>query len=182
MKFKGTIIITDPCYIIKDEDWDRCDCGGNVKCLGFENCICEDTIYGDWTCFTYKGSEPNAEIIRSWDDLYFKFFKEYNSKECRDNPEKRRKLHDNFIRNKSDFLNKYCYGEFCADTGQVAVFNLDEVRKYNPDIDDWIASHKWCATIISDFDGEVEYQIDDNGDAHIVGIGNIDFYTTQSGF
>ena len=65
MKFNGTIIITDPCYIIKDEDWDRCDYGDNVKCLGFENCICEDTIYGDWTCFTYKGSEPNAEIIRS---------------------------------------------------------------------------------------------------------------------
>lgn len=61
---------------------------------------------------------------------------------------------------------KYCYGEFCA--GQVAVFDLDEVRKYNPDIDDWMASHKWYTTVIPDFDGEVEYQISDNGGAHIV--------------
>ena len=23
MKFKGSIIITDPCYVCKDEDWDN---------------------------------------------------------------------------------------------------------------------------------------------------------------
>lgn len=29
MKFKGDIIITDPCYIIKDnsDDWDKCGWG-----------------------------------------------------------------------------------------------------------------------------------------------------------
>ena len=29
MKFKGNIIITDPCYIVKDSDWEKCDCGNN---------------------------------------------------------------------------------------------------------------------------------------------------------
>ena len=29
---------------------------------------------------------------------------------------------------------------------------------------------------------DVKYIIDDNGDAHIQGIGNINFYTSQSGF
>lgn len=30
MKFNGTIIITDPCYIVKYNDWDKCDCGDNM--------------------------------------------------------------------------------------------------------------------------------------------------------
>ena len=59
-------------------------------------------------------------------------------------------------------------------------FNLDEVRKYNPDIDEWIASHSWCVTTIPDFDGEVNYYVDKQGDAHIVGIGNINLFTTQT--
>ena len=58
-------------------------------------------------------------------------------------------------------------------------FLLDEVRKYNPGIDEWIASHDWCVTMIPDFDGVVEYYVDKNGEAHIVGIGNINFFTTQ---
>lgn len=64
----------------------------------------------------------------------------------------------------------------------VWVFDLDEVRKYNPDIDEWIASHNWCVTVIPDFDGEVEYTIDEDNEVHIIGTGNIGFYTSQSGF
>lgn len=34
MEFDGDIIITDPCYILRDEshrkDWDDCDCGYNL--------------------------------------------------------------------------------------------------------------------------------------------------------
>lgn len=182
MKFNGTIIITDPCYIVKDNDWDKCDCGDNMERLGFTNYICGSTIYGDWSCFTYKGSEPNGEVIDSWGDIYLRFFGDYNSEEYRNNPEKRKELYDTFVKSKQDFLSKYCYGEFCADAGMVGVFDLDEVRKYNPDIDEWIASHKWCVTVIPDFDGEVEYTIDEDNEVHIIGTGNIGFYTTQSGF
>lgn len=36
---------------------------------------------------------------------------------------------------------------------------------------------------IKDFDGEVEYYIDDaEGEAHIIGTGNVNFFTTQTGF
>ena len=91
---------------------------------------------------------------------------------------------NNFVeaREKGEDYGIHCYelGNFCADAGLVSVFNLDEVRKYNPDIDEWIASHDWCVTTIPDFDGEVNYYVDKQDNAHIVGIGNINFFTTQT--
>lgn len=161
MKFKGTIIITDLCYIIRDgytnvnDDWRKCEYGQNMEALGISHYICRDTIYGDWSCTTYKITEDPYKVI------------------------------DNFIgaaENGEDYgVNCFKLGDFCADAGMVAVFDLDEVRKYNPDIDGWIASHDWCVTTITDFDGEVEYYIDQAGYAHIVGIGNINFFTDQTG-
>lgn len=55
MKFKGDIIITDPCYIIKkdSEDWRKCDYGDNMAALGLTNYISESTRYGDWSCSTW---------------------------------------------------------------------------------------------------------------------------------
>ena len=44
MTIKDDVIITDPCYVVKDEDWDK---------LGFTNYISESTIYGDWSCTTF---------------------------------------------------------------------------------------------------------------------------------
>ena len=201
MKFKGTIIITDPCYIIKEnpikypnkkdfglpasiiskpfkdystpeelaykaaldkyykesckyDDWDKCDYGRNMEVLGIHNYITESTIYGDWGCTTYKITEDPYKVI------------------------------NNFIeaQEKGEDYGIDCskLGDFCADAGLVSIFNLDEVRKYNPDIDEWIASHDWCVTTIPDFDGEVNYYVDKQGSAHIVGIGNINFFTTQT--
>ena len=49
-----------------------------------------------------------------------------------------------------------------------------------PHIDKWIASHDWCVTTIPDFDGEVNYYVDKQGNAHIVGIGNVNFFTIQT--
>lgn len=189
MKFKGTIIITDPCYIVKKctkknpypfpwttenikapnieemvkkynewrdthDDWTKCMYGQNMEVLGIKHYICESTIYGDWGCTTYKVDSNPKEIV------------------------------DNFAEaeeNGRDYgVECSALGNFCADAGLVAVFLLDEVRKYNPDIDEWIASHDWCVTTIPDFDGEVNYYIDANDCAHIIGIGNINFFTTQT--
>lgn len=54
MKFKGDIIITDPCYIIKDnsDDWNKCGWGENMGILGFTTYISEYTLCGDWSCST----------------------------------------------------------------------------------------------------------------------------------
>ena len=160
MKFKGTIIITDPCYIVKkctedmQDDWTRCDSGHYMEALGIHNYITESTIYGDWGCTTYEITEDPYKMI------------------------------NNFIeaQEKGEDYGIDCskLGGFCSDAGLVSVFNLDEVRKYNPDIDEWIASHDWCVTTIPDFDGEVNYYIDKQDNAHIVGIGNINFFTIQT--
>lgn len=202
MKFKGTIIITDPCYIMRDyeetypkfetwpglegvsqstkfgdyteeqmrayrcyekacraweeeyDDWDKCYYGENMEALGIHNYITESTIYGDWGCTTYKIKENPYEVV------------------------------DNLVEASEkgdDYGVKYSkLGDFCADSGKVSVFLLNEVRKYNLGIDEWIASHDWCVTTIPDFDGEVNYYIDKQGNAHIVGIGNINFFTTQT--
>lgn len=185
MKFKGTIIITDPGYIVKDcteknpypfpwttdlinspnieemikqytewedthDDWTKCEYGRNMEALGIHNYIAESTIYGDWGCTTYKIAEDPYKIV---DDLAAE----------------------------KDVKIKYSkLGNFCADSGWVSVFNLDNVREYNSDIDKWIASHDWCVTTIPDFNGEVNYYVDKQNDAHIVGIGNINFFTTQT--
>lgn len=136
MKFKGTIIITDPCYVIREEneltgdDWCACEYGDNMEKLGIKNYLTSDTEYGDWGCTTYK---DNGDEI----------------------------------------------GEFCADAGLVSVFLLDEVREYNPNIDEWIETHPWCVTTIKNFDGDVDIT-HRNDEVSVVGKGNVNFFTSQT--
>lgn len=213
MYFKGTIVITDPCYIIKENpikypnekdfglpasisskpfkdystpeelaykaaldkyykeshkynDWDKCNYGENMEVLGIYNYISESTIYGDWSCTTYQTEKEPKELLESIlrvlnDNLEYG---EYEDDES------------------SVFCESKDIGGFCADAGLVGVFLLDEILAYNPDWKSWIEEHSWCATIIENFEGEVEYYIDKvNEEAHIVGTGSINFYTAQTG-
>ena len=189
MYFKGTIIITDPCYIVKKcteknphpfpwttiniknpnikemvkqynewedshDDWRKCRYGTNMEALGISTYFTESTIYGDWGCSTYKIEENPYEVVNNFVEAY---------------------------ENEEDYEIKCSkLGDFCADAGLVSVFLLNEVRKYNPDIDKWIEEHSWCVTTIPDFDGEVNYYIDKSNEAHIIGIGNINFFTAQT--
>lgn len=157
MKFKGTIIITDPCYVIKDEDKNCVDYTYDsiMSKLGISHFIIKSTIYGDWSCTTFKTIDDPYYNLKALEDAYDS---------------------DEYV--KIDYPK---LGEFCADAGMVAVFDLDELRKYNPNIDKWIASNSWCVTTITGFDGDVEYYVDKYNCAHIVGIGNINFFTTQTG-
>ena len=210
MYFKGTIVITDPCYIIrkcpikcpneedfelpesidskpfndystseelaykaaldkyfeesrKYDDWDKCNYGENMGVLGIHNYISESTIYGDWGCTTYQTEEEPKELLES-------ILRVLNNN-----------LEDGEYRELSIPDEGKVIGGFCADAGLVGVFLLDEILAYNPDWKYWIEEHSWCATIIEDFEGEVEYYIDKvNKEAHIVGTGNINFYTAQT--
>ena len=155
MTFKGDIIITDPCYFIKDEDWENSDYGQELDRLGFENYFCENTLYGDWICGTYRLGDY-TDPISIIDAMNIIFSEGWT------------------INMESPKL-----GEFTADAGLVGVFLLDEVRKYNPEIDTFIKEHPGYVTIIPNFDGDIEYYIDENGEMHIYGTGNITFFTDE---
>ena len=67
----------------------------------------------------------------------------------------------------------------------VGVFLLDEVLKYNPDYKDHI-DYPGAVTLIKDFDGEIKIVVvqDENreSEVRVIGSGNINFYTKQTGF
>lgn len=145
--FHGDIIITDPCYVIKDEDWGEvCNHIDEPDYEPLPGAISRDTIYGDWSCTTY------------------------------------------------DRKTKKVLGHFCADAGLVAVFDLAEVLKYNPDFDYHI-EREWTTTLIKNFDGDVWFEVKyhntkygDDYSVHVIGKGTniktgepISFRTTQTG-
>ncbi len=137
-----------------------------MEVLGIHNYISESTIYGDWSCTTYKIDEEPKDFVDSV------------LQALKDNLEDEEYGEDeSSIPYEGEYI-----GGFCADAGLVGVFLLDEVLAYNPEWKSWIEEHSWCATIIEDFGGEVEYYIDKvNEEAHIVGTGSINFYTAQTG-
>lgn len=177
MKFKGDIIITDPCYIIKEEsqgendDWDICEYGSNMGALNLKTYISENTIYGDWSCDTFEIDDKPEEYLHNLIQLINKL-----NEEDEDLPEYEI-IEDDIIALTES--NKYI-GSFCAGSEQVGVFLLDEVLKYNPDFDFHITK-PWTTTLIKNFDGDVKYIVIDDC-AYIIGTGNINFYTIQKRF
>lgn len=81
--------------------------------------------------------------------------------------------------------NKEIIVQFCADSGLVGIFLLDEVLKYNPDFD-YHLNRKHTTTWIKDFHGTVELHIECNNNepakVNVVGKGSINFKSIQTGF
>ena len=50
--FDGDIIITDPCYVLKHDDWNGYE--ENFEHIGIKQSMARDTLYGDWSCTTYN--------------------------------------------------------------------------------------------------------------------------------
>lgn len=185
MKFKGTIVITDPCYLKHDSldrsYWENSEYGENLSVFGCSQWISEDTLYGDWSCNTYKGTLDEIKQAReTWDKYYFTFFAKYNNPDISE--VEKAQLLEEYKQYEKQFNSEHTLGSFCADAGMVCVVYLDEVLAVNPTFKQWASEHTWCATIIENFDGNIEYEVDEHNEAHIVGTGNINFYTSQSGF
>ena len=162
-----TLIITDPCYVKS---------GNNFAIIK------ESTIYGDWSCMVYKGTKEEVKnLIEQWDEYYFDFFKKYNFSGLEDTEQK--KLYSEFKEKKKQWLEEHCYGEFCADSGQVAVYKMSVIEKRCPEFLKWAEEHPWCVCFVPDYSGSVSYIVEEteSGEktAHIVGD---NFYSTQSGF
>ena len=63
MEFDGDIIITDPCYIMKeDDDWATCAYGENMEALGITHYMTRDTLYGDWSCTTFDSDTKVVQL------------------------------------------------------------------------------------------------------------------------
>lgn len=200
-KFKGDILITDPCYIIKKVD--------KTYCPDIMNYFSYDDItkYPDYDGLCSKQMEEERlkyyKDLNKWDNEHDDWAKSNYGFKCECLGIK------NYLTNDTLYGDWGCttynkdtneiLGEFCADAGLVSVFLLDEVRAYNPDIDNWIKNHSWCATVIPNFEGTVNFiQVHSEGtyastteywnegdswsdDILIVeGEGNINFITKQT--
>ena len=167
MFFKGTIVITDPCYIK----------GSHLGKLMSRN-----TIYGDWSCMVYPGTIEENKSPEEWDAKYYQFWHDYNfsnkTKEEKDEMGNQWKVFKN-----QWMTDKNIYGQFCADSGMVAVFDYDKLEEKDKERCNEL---KHCATIIEDFEGELEFVITEYGEGskrvHVVGTGNKPFFSVQSGF
>ncbi len=126
---------------------------------------------------TYKGT-PDTDLPAQWDELYFNMFRAYNAPGVSEDDKKA--LSEAFEIAKKAWLAENCYGEFCADAGEVCVVYLDEALKYNPEFETFIKEHPWCVTVIEDFDGEVTEDVEDDS-LMLIGTGNKPFFTIQSG-
>lgn len=183
MRFDGDIIITDPCYIIKEQDmstkpkWDDfmdrpsyagmsreqlVDCGffEMQKKLNEAQKEWEKLNLDDWELCEYGedmsliGIENCVTSDTGYGDWSCTVFEEKSNKKL---------------------------GEFCADSGMVGVFLLDDILKYNPKFD-YHTEKPWTTTLIKDFHGEVDIITNENGDVVVVGAGNINFKSKQTGF
>ena len=148
-----SIVITDPCYIAKDEDWDDEGAWNYVdKSISSEEItdyIWEDTGVGDgkWTVYEISGFETEESFI--------KFIK-------------------NLVRNgneRKDLLfSGYPYnevGKIASDSGCMGVFIRSEAYQYNPDWEKDLP--KTCYTKLSKYTGQVDYFYDDEDCLHIYG-------------
>ena len=207
-EFKGDILITDPCYICKEPD----------KSLKpkWEDYMSYKTLKD------YPDYSPEKPMSENKGSLFFKEYekmREAEEKWKKENPDDWEKCGYGYAMEKLGITkymtNSTLYGDwgctvyeedtnkvlgrFCADAGLVSVFDLEEVRRYNPAIDDQIAKLDWCFTVIKDFEGEISFVKVHVGGRYtadsplwekdgtwedtyltVKGKGNINFYTVQT--
>lgn len=180
----------------KNDDWGTCNYGDNMEVLGINTYLTSSTEYGDWSCTTIKDDEKSKELVGKMNEHYLKFFHEYNF--TGKTNEEKEKLSEQFQKERAEFnTSDLVLGHFCADAGLVSVFLLEEVLKYNPDFD-YHLNNLHTTTLIKDFDGDIEithrktngvseeldeeYTEESDYEISVIGKGNVNFYTTQTGF
>ena len=152
------IVITDPCYLSEAHPLDS-----------------SDTMYGDWSCMVYEGDLESSTKPEEWNKVYFDFFNKYNSKRFTD--EEKKALWNEYSKFKENWKKNNTLGEFCADAGEVGIFDYDRLSDKDKL---WIDKHPWCAAVIKNFDGKASINVI-NKEVHVIGKGNFNFFSTQSG-
>lgn len=172
MEFKGTIVITDPCYFAKDCDWDESGNFDYESCtihgLGFSDYIWMPTEIGDGSWSVFGLDELTGQI-----ELEKHVNKVLELESALDSG-KRLSVSKNELQNLQK--KETVLGQFGVDSGTFGVFYLDEVLEYNPSFLSDIGN--WCYTVIPDFKGNIDVlECNEDRDFVILGVGNKTFYT-----
>ena len=122
----------------------------------------------------YPGKLEECNLPKDWDEKYFDFFHKYNFSGLND--AEKRNLYETFAEFKETWKNNIL-GEFCADSGMVGLYDYDSLSDMDKE---FVKKHEHCAALIEDFDGDVSIE-DIEGYIHVIGTGNKDFFSTQSG-
>lgn len=163
VEFDGDIIITDPCYIIKHRDestkpkWHefmKLDSYQGMSRKQME----EAGYFEDYAKMQEAQDKWDEENPDDWDVCECGYemgelgLKTWMSRDT---------LYGDWGCHTFNADTKEVLGEFCADSGMVGVFDLNEVLEYNPDFDDHIKK-PWTTTLIKDFKGTVQFVVEEN--------------------
>lgn len=199
-RFDGDILITDPCYILKKEEPRDYSTAPRYKDYVTHENLSDypvesreekiNAMYEEH--HAYEKAKRQWEIDHPYKDPWhdcnygyrFEIFgiKHYMTRDT---------IYGDWGCTVFNTDTKESIGEFCADAGLVSVFLLDEVRAYNPEIDEWIKNHDWCATVIKDFHGDVHFRVYEeefeyegkickDHSVRVEGFGNINFVGCQT--
>lgn len=196
VEFDGDLLITDPCYIVKDRDESTRPKWGDYMRLNDYRGMSEEErravgYYEDYARMRSAMDKWDEENPDDWDVC-----------ECGHNMEAigltkcmtRSTIYGDWSCTVFNLDTKQPIGKFCADASMVGVFDLSEVLSYNQDYDDYIEKD-WVATVIKNFKGTVQFIVEENkranGDRFNVkvvgrGVNNItgeplNFITSQTG-
>ena len=175
MNFKGKLIITDPCYITKDQDWDE-PYEETLSSNGV-TAISENTGIGDGSWNAYLTDYDPYQVVHEIQEWINENHPDESASE-----EEKDAYYDGFDEKVKSYV-KDTLGGFCADAGMSCVAELDSLTTYNPDAPQWIKDHSWCVAELPEFDGEVDADSIyfpgswDYDQLVFVGKGNYNFFT-----
>ncbi len=160
VEFDGDIIITDPCYVIKDRDrstapkWNDYMSKNDYSSMTTEE-LKQCGYFEDYKKLKEAEEKWDAENPDDWEVC------DYGS-----NMEAlginhfmtRNTIYGDWSCSTYNTDTKRKIGSFCADAGLVSVILLEDVLKYNPSYDDHLKK-KWTTTWIKNFKGTVKFVI-----------------------
>lgn len=176
MEFDGDILITDPCYIMKESAIDYSSIPSFWDYISQPKTVTRDgkTYYRPPIHEDYPDcKDGKSPTLIAEQDAYNKAKEKWDSENMDDwtrcdygnNMEifginhymTRDTIYGDWSCTVFNSDTKKPIGRFCADAGLVSVFLLDEVTAYNPEYT--VGEHDHSATVIRDFKGTVQFVV-----------------------
>lgn len=163
VEFDGDVLITDPCYIIKHRDeTNRPKWQDFMHLDSYQGMTRQQMIdagyFEDYAKMEQAMDAWDKENQDDWDvcDYGYKMdnlgLKTWMTRDT---------LYGDWSCHTFNSDTKEVLGQFCADSGMVGVFELNEVLKYNPHFDNHVEK-TWTATTIHNFHGTIQFVVEEN--------------------